>query len=236
MSELLNEGAMPSIVSSRRGFLRTSSVAAGLLALPVVGSMASSAKAAGGAGGVTDVGRTPAQAKKDFLSIQNHENTHVSFLKGALGSAARPKPTFRNLKTSSFAQFITASQAFENTGVSAYLGAAPAILNKSYLSAALSIALVEARHASFLNDLKEQNLTSSPFNQGSDPAFDAPSTVNVVTGRVVYYIQSLNGGPDLYNAFTTTPSPANDVAILNFALALEYLEAEYYNINIPLYF
>lgn len=229
-------GVTPPPVSSRRGFLRTSGLAAGLLAVPAIGGFASTARAAGGAGGINDFGRTPAQARRDFKSIQAHENAHVAFLKSALGDAARPKPTFRNLQAANLAQFVTMAQAFENTGVAAYLGAAPAILNRTYLKAAASIALVEARHAGVLNDMKEALITASPFNGGSDAAFDMGATDNVVAGRIAYYVQSLNGGKPVFDAYVLEPSAKNDVDILNYALALEYLEAEFYNLNVPRFF
>jgi hypothetical protein len=128
--------------------------------------------------------------------------------------------------------FFAASQAFENTGVGAYLGAAPVISNSAYLAAAGSIALIEGRHAGFLNDLVGSTTTDNVFGERQN--FERALTITEVTRRVRPFIADLNGGPPL--TFSATPSAENDVAILNFALALEYLEAAFYNINVPLFF
>jgi hypothetical protein len=163
-----------------------------------------------------------------FRSIQKHENAHVAFLVQALGSAARPKPTFQGLKQDSIKKFITLARALENTGSGAYLNAAPAISSKAYLAAAGSIALVEGRHAGFLNVATGDPITLLNAD------FEAPISAAAVAAAVGPYVKSLNGGPPL--TYSSTPSAANDIAILNFALALEYLEAEYYNINVPMYY
>jgi hypothetical protein len=44
------------------------------------------------------------------------------------------------------------------------------------------------------------------------------------------FIASLNGGPD------PTKPLRNDTDILNFALLLEYLEASFYNANVPKFY
>ena len=62
--------------------------------------------------------------------------------------------------------FLETAQALENTGVSAYLGAAPAITDPAVLAAAASIATVEARHAGYLNLLNGD----SPFPDTFDEA------------------------------------------------------------------
>lgn len=168
------------------------------------------------------------EARSTFLDIQLHENAHVAFLVNALGGAARPKPAFRNLLQPNFRQFALVSQALENTGVGAYLGAAPVILSRGYLAAAGSIALIEARHAGWLNSLVDVPITTNVY--GVEQSFETPLTAAQVVALASPFIASLNGGPPV--DYASTPSAANDIAILNFALALEYLEAEFYNVNV----
>ena len=167
-----------------------------------------------------------------FNGIRDDENAHQAFLVTALGSAARPKPTFRNLLQPNLRAFGAVSMALENTGTGAYLGAVPIIFSKQYLAAAGSIALIEARHSGYLNVLF--NLDTTVNALGTQQEFETPLTVAQVVNLASPFIAGLNGGPPL--TFNATPSRANDIAILNFALALEYLEAEFYNTNVPVYF
>lgn len=200
-----------------RGGLLTS---AGALA---VASWPSAAKAQGGGG---------AETGRNFKDIQRHENAHVAFLVSALGAAARPKPLFQNLLQGSLTMFFQVSQALENTGVGAYLGAAPVIFSRQILGAAGSIALIEARHAGWLNSLVNVPITTNVF--GQEQSFERALTISEVVHLASPFVASLNGGPPL--TFSLTPSADNDIAILNFALALEYLEAEFYNLNVPKFF
>ena len=95
------------------------------------------------------------EARTTFMQIAKHENAHVALLKGALGGAAVAKPkfdltyggaypdTFTNYKT-----FLTQAYAFEDTGVRAYKGQAPALMSApDVLTIALQIHSVEALHA-----------------------------------------------------------------------------------------
>jgi hypothetical protein len=86
--------------------------------------------------------------------VSAHENAHVTFLKGALGSAAVKKPKF-NFKgtTSDMKKFMATAQVLEDTGVAAYLGQVGLIKSKKILGAAGSILPVEARHAGWIRDL-----------------------------------------------------------------------------------
>jgi hypothetical protein len=215
---------------TRRAFAQRGITAAALAATGVaVTAVAPEAQAAGG----TSIPNLyPGWNTRQFRSIQDDENSHVTFLKNALGTAARPKPTFATLLQPNIKAFATVSQALENTGCGAYLGAAPVIFNRNYLAAAASIALIEARHAGYLDVLF--NAVSTVDVMGIERDFEQPLTVNQVVNLAGPFITGLNGGPPL--TFDATPSRTNDIAILNFALALEYLEAEFYNVNVPVFF
>lgn len=202
----------------RRKFLKQGVLAAG--AATLAASMTSTAFAAAAG---------PAQ---QMALLRKHENDHVNFLVGALGSSARPRPTFQNLMRPNLNDFLNTALAFENTGVGAYLGAAPVIFDRPTLANAASIAQIEARHAGFLNGFRSRPMTENVF--GQELSFERALTISEVVNAVTPFVASLNGGPAL--TFSSTPSASNDVAILNFALALEFLEQEFYNINVSRFY
>jgi len=97
-----------------------------------------------------------------LTTIRDHENQHVAFLKSVLGAAAVAKPNFdftaKNTFPTVFSNydtFLAVAQVFEDTGVRAYKGQAPALLgNKVVLTAALNIHSVEARHAAHIRYMR----------------------------------------------------------------------------------
>ena len=98
-------------------------------------------------------------------TIRDHENAHVAFLKTAIsGAGGTPvnKPNFDftaggafgNVFTN-YATFLAVAQTFEDTGVRAYKGrAAEIVMGGDYLTAALNIHSVEARHASHIRQMR----------------------------------------------------------------------------------
>lgn len=165
--------------------------------------------------------------KKIFRSIQDHENAHVQYLVAALGAKARPKPSFVDLRQKNLKDFARVAQALENTGVGAYLGAAPFITDKNILKAAGSILTIEARHAGAVNALLIDPVSPN------DASFDQPLGPLQVMAAAGGFFTSLNGGWQL--SYSNVLSELNDLKILNYALALEYLEAEFYNQNTRFY-
>ena len=72
--------------------------------------------------------------------------------------------------------------ALEDTGVSAYAGAAPMIANKKTLAAALSVHSVEARHAAWVRDILGKGSNPLPAPAPFDPARSKAQVLKIVTG------------------------------------------------------
>lgn len=98
--------------------------------------------------------------------IAKHEAEHVAFLKAAVtqaGGTPVAKPTFDFTAGglfgnvfSNFETFLSVAQTFEDTGVRAYKGRAAEIVGGGdYLTAALRIHSVEARHAAHIRGLRK---------------------------------------------------------------------------------
>jgi hypothetical protein len=95
--------------------------------------------------------------------VQKHENTHVKTLK-SLVSVKKPKFDFGDTTTDQ-AKFLATAQVLEDTGVAAYAGQAPNILQRKVLAAAASILTVEARHAAQFRTLNGANFAPAAFDK-----------------------------------------------------------------------
>ncbi len=158
-------------------------------------------------------GLIPAQDRAIFETLRAHELDHRDFLRRTLGSSARPKPNFdftagngsgngpyANVFTN-YDTFKAVAQAFEDTGVRAYKGQAPALMPyKDVLQAALSIHSVEARHASEVRRLRGNFTDQEPFGQGwiTGNQTDVPGAAAVYAGED----NVMQGGVDV----TTLPT------------------------------
>lgn len=105
------------------------------------------------------------RAEAVYMQISKHESAHVEFLKTGLGDNAVDSPQFdftaggafdpfNPNNDAAYAQLLALAQAFEDTGVRAYKGQATNLMGTQFLTPALQIHSVEARHASEVRRLR----------------------------------------------------------------------------------
>ena len=195
----------------------------------------------GTAAGPTTGGQQVNFANQDLLTgyvataIMNDEQEHVTFLRTALGSAAIPKPAINlnalGIGFNDEVDFLAVSRALEDTGVTAYAGAAPLLTNPTYVGAAARILATEAEHsgnirlqvallrnsiAGFLAPLDPKDIL--PPTAGNFTAFFPVNSMGLVETRtvpeVLYIVYGMKSGvtsggffPKGINGyFSTTPS------------------------------
>jgi hypothetical protein len=147
--------------------------------------------------GLSSGGLIPSGDLPVFQQISKHETAHIALLQSVLGANAVDEPTFDFTAGGTFdpfndyPTFQALSQGFEDTGVRAYKGQAPALMSdNTILTTALRIHSVEARHASEVRRLRGQN----GWITGNQT--DVPALAAVYAGE-----QAANGG-------ATTPAAA----------------------------
>jgi hypothetical protein len=93
-------------------------------------------------------------------AVLAHERAHVSYLEGALGTAAAAKPSFDFAAVIADADaFADAAAKLEDVAVAAYNGQAANVTPGAFLAAA-RIVSVEARHAAWIRSI--QNVNPAP--------------------------------------------------------------------------
>ena len=108
-----------------------------------------------------------------YLSlIRDHEAQHVRTLQALItGLGGTPaKPCTYNFGYKTADDFVTVAATIENVGVMAYDGAISQISSTSLKTSAMTIATVEARHASYLNLLTGVSPFPSDFDTAGSSA------------------------------------------------------------------
>jgi rubrerythrin len=105
--------------------------------------------------------------KEIAAEFGTHEQEHVDALTqtiGKLGGKPAAMPKFAFPMTDE-ASFLKLAQTLEDTGISAYNGAAPSIESKEVLAAAGSIVQIEARHAARIRLQNKDNPAPNAFDE-----------------------------------------------------------------------
>ncbi|KAK6226939.1 hypothetical protein QIS74_00494 [Colletotrichum tabaci] len=150
---------------------------------------------------------------KNLRIIYEDEKTHVDYIQKALGASAIAEPSF-SFPVTDAESFLALASILEGVGVSAYLGAAGVIADKTYVPVAGSILTVEARHSSYIRAALGQKPFPAPF--------DTPLNFNQVFSLAAQFITGFAPGtPDLpFKAFpelTAGPTRNSEGAVFEGA-------------------
>lgn len=220
-------GISPGAVT-RRSFLKASTATAALVAPVALAAMPSTAEAGHPRGKLTGFAATL------IREVRDDEAQHVPILQGLLNDSANPLPVpirraphlnVARLMQPNLQAFLETAAGFENTGSGFYGGALISITQTpEYFPVAVGLCTVESRHASWLNSLLNESLV---------PSFapvEAPIPQTIVLSRVAEFVL------DPRSTFPSFPtdviSDANNFAILDFLLFLEYIESAFYQLNV----
>jgi rubrerythrin len=107
-------------------------------------------------------------------TLRDHEHEHrvtiaETILQLGISNSPPPKLQFGDAFASE-ARFLEVAQMLEDTGVSAYNGAAPTVFSRRVLAIAGQIVQVEARHAAVVRDLRGEPITAGAFDKAEKAA------------------------------------------------------------------
>jgi hypothetical protein len=167
--------------------------------------------------------------------VMNDEAQHVPIIQNLLNDPdnplpvpIRPAPNFnmKRLIQPNLQSFLETAAGFENTGSGLYGGALLNITQtQEYFPTAVGLCTVESRHASWLNSLLGQALV---------PDFvpvEEPIPQSTTLSRVAEFVTDPRS---TFPSFRTdVVTDANNFAVLDFLLFLEYIESTFYRLNVP---
>ena len=218
----------PEPARSRRSFL-TRAAGASALALPAFSLAMTSKASAAGSKKVTGLTATLLQ------EIMNDEAQHVPIIQNLLNDSGNPLPVpirkppnfnLARLIQPNLQTFLETAAVFENTGSGLYHGA---LLNiqqtQEYFPTAAGLAAVKSRHAGWLNSLLGQALTED------FAPVEAPISQGLTLTQVAEFVTDPRSTFPSFD--TTVVSDANNFAVLDFVLFLEYIESAFYAVNVP---
>jgi rubrerythrin len=118
--------------------------------------------------------------------VRDHEHQHLetlteTILQLGISNSPPPKLDFGD-SFSSERRFLEVAKQLEETGVSAYNGAAPELFSRRLLAVAGQIVQIEARHAAVFRDLLGEPITDGAFDKPLDEAQVADRVKPFITG------------------------------------------------------